>query len=643
MNIQSVNSFDAAISQLSAIKGNVTADQLTDLTNLFSTQIWNTSDAEGTTATIERQIQQLEALLDEIQAEIDEVYNQQKYANEEMNSLVNDLNEESYQASKQADKNIKEQQDLVTAATDEAYNMYMKGEIEKEEIPMYIANSLKNGNAPGGAAMEAHLEAMDSKGQKITSLSNKIATMLDSINENKAKYQTTEASLDMLKQLKAQVPEKKERADIQQSMERPYYSPSQEALGDKIIDAFKEPAGSDDKFSNSNPAVKSLKESLTGSGTVDAARKAELDAMTPEEKSAAVEEADFSKYSALELMYLSGMDVTQAGFAIGQIYSGAQVGYNEQNGNIMVPFGHGLNAEKAYRELENQYATLWGGTFERGSEDENGNKGSADPIGWREGDRNFMFAIDRDGDNIFDGAEEFVGAQNGWAELAAFDTNGDNTLTADELAAGGVRVVDVDQSLTGGGNYGFNGIKESGFESLDLASYTAIADAKGTNLNGNTRVAEFTLTVNGEETLGKQTENTEEYNDLFYGHMYGEAYSFGLDPNEVADALNYAARPEDYMAVERMTTELTVENAEDIIETDANNIANKEEELAQVTASAANNTGAELSRVEDEDENENEDENIEETATTETTNTTETVASTTETTVDNKIKPDEIV
>ena len=47
MNIQSVQAFDAAVGKLNSIKGDVTSDQLNELTSLFSTQIWNTSDAEG--------------------------------------------------------------------------------------------------------------------------------------------------------------------------------------------------------------------------------------------------------------------------------------------------------------------------------------------------------------------------------------------------------------------------------------------------------------------------------------------------------------------------------------------------------------------------------------------------------------------
>ena len=39
MNIQSVQAFDAAVGQLGAIKGDVTQNQLEELTNLFSTKI----------------------------------------------------------------------------------------------------------------------------------------------------------------------------------------------------------------------------------------------------------------------------------------------------------------------------------------------------------------------------------------------------------------------------------------------------------------------------------------------------------------------------------------------------------------------------------------------------------------------------
>ncbi len=600
MNIQSVQAFDAAVGKLNSIKGDVTSDQLNELTSLFSTQIWNTSDAEGTKANLERQIKELEALLDEIQAEIDELYAQQKTGNDQMERLVNDLNEESTQASKEADKNIKQQQEAVSSATDEAYRLYMTGKIEKEEIPMKIAELVSKSNPSGGSSMMAHLEAMDATGQKITSISDKIAGILDNVNELTAKFKTTEASLGLMKQLLAQVPEHKERADIESTMQKPVFTPTQEALGDKLIDAFK--AERTAGVGDASQATQLLNQAL--GNPVTAERKAQLDAMSPEDKAAAVEEADTTKFTALELMYLSGMDVYQAGSAIGNIFSGTHVGYNEQNGKITVPIGHD-GVAGIFRQLEADYATLWGGEFERGHEDENGNKGGADPFSWRQGDTTFTLAIDRDGDNQFDGANEFVGAEQGWAEMTAADADNDGTLTAEEMAKAGFSVMENDQALTGGGTYGWNGVAESGVKSIDLNSFKEISGIKSTNLNGNTRAAEFNVTLADQDgdgvddvTLGKQTLNTEEYNDMFYSHTYGEAFSFGLDPEEVAAVLAEAAKPQNYTELEEMKNENLVNSAENIIESDKANLENKADELASIKPDA---TGSELVKDEDEE------------------------------------------
>ena len=84
--------------------------------------------------------------------------------------------------------------------------------------------------------------------------------------------------------------------------------------------------------------------------------------------------------------------------------------------------------------------------------------------------------------------------------------------------------------------------------------------------------------------------------------MYGEAYSFGLDPNEVANALAAAAKPEDYMAAERAQTEYTVQDAQDTIDSDKVNIEAKYEEANDVRNSASENRGQGLVKEEDEDE-----------------------------------------
>ena len=605
MNIMSVSGFDAAVQQLNSIKGNVTADQLSSLKELFSTNIWNTDDAEETATNIERQIQQIQQLLDDIQKDIDDLYNQQKYENEQMNKLINDLDEESYQASKNQEKNIKEQQDLVEKATDEAFNAYLKGDIEKEEIPSYIAKQVAKGNQPGGAAMQAHLDEMDAKGQKITNLSNKIAGILDSINEYTAKYKTTEASLKLLQKLKTQVPAKKTRNDIETNIARPYFSPSQEALGDKLIDQFKVAGATNEDGAASASLTKALKSSGIA---VDEARKAELNAMTDEQKAAAVEEADTSKYSALELMYLSGMDMYQAAYAISQVFSGTAISYNKANGALVLPGGHGAQIAAAHSELLSQYKTLWNGNV-----DEQGGGDTPtptpivwDPIEFRQGDTNFMFAVDRNNDNIFNGAEEFLGAEDGWAEVTAMDDNGDGKLTAEEMTAHGARLVKVNQALKNGGKYGFNGVAESGVESIDLKSYNAISALKNTNLNGNKRVAEFDMQVNGETVLGKQTENTEDYNETFYGHVFGDVYSFGLDEAEVAAALEAAAQPRNYTASEQLENETANKKAQDKVESDKETTKENDATLANINANATI-IGAVPNKTENENKEENQD------------------------------------
>ena len=601
MNIQSVQAFDAAVGKLGAIKGDVTADQLQDLQSLFSSQIWNTSDTQGTKANLERQIKELEKLLAEIEAEIEELYDKQKAENNQMQRLVNDLTEESLQASNKAEESVEQREKAVDAATEEAYNLYGQGKIEKEEIPLKIAELMAKSCPSGSSAMKLHLENMDATGQKIASISDKIANVLDSVNELTAKFKTTEASLGLMKDLLAQVPEHKTRADIESTMQNPVFTPTQEALGDKLIDKFKvaQTAGVGD----ASEATNLMKEAL---GTpVTEERKQQLDAMSAEDKAAAVENCNLENYTALELMYLSGMDQYQAGSAIGHIFNGAHVGYNEETGKIVRPFGHG-NVAGIMSQLSADYKTLWNGETELGSEAENGTKGGADPFSWRNGDTTFSLTIDRDKDGVFDGSNEFVGAENGWQELVSADKDNDGNLTAEEMEIAGFSVMENNQALTGGGTYGWNGLDESGIKSLDLKSLREISGIKATNLNGNTRTAEFNVVLedtNGDGvddvTLGKQTLNTEEYNNMFYAHTYGEAYSFGLDPNEVAETLAAAAAPRNYTEAEEARNEQKANKAENIIESTAADIASKEQEAGSINATA---TGSELKDKKEEEE-----------------------------------------
>ena len=84
------------------------------------------------------------------------------------------------------------------------------------------------------------------------------------------------------------------------------------------------------------------------------------------------------------------------------------------------------------------------------------------------------------------------------------------------------------------------------------------------------------------QALGKQTINTEEYNEMFYSHTYGEAFSFGLDQDEVASVLAEAAKPQNYTELEEMRNEMTVEKTEDAIEANKENLKEQEKDVNSI-------------------------------------------------------------
>ena len=85
---------------------------------------------------------------------------------------------------------------------------------------------------------------------------------------------------------------------------------------------------------------------------------------------------------------------------------------------------------------------------------------------------------------------------------------------------------------------------------------------------------------------------------MFYSHTYGEAFSFGLDPEEVASVLAEAAKPQNYTELEEMKNENLVNSAENIIESDKANLENKADKLESIKPNA---NGSELVRDEDEE------------------------------------------
>ncbi len=160
---------------------------------------------------------------------------------------------------------------------------------------------------------------------------------------------------------------------------------------------------------------------------------------------------------------------------------------------------------------------------ERQAEAENCNP--CDPIGFEATDKDgnkAQYDFIRD-DGAFDSTDDFLGAQNQWQEMQALDTDGDNIVTAAELAAGNIKAVKTNEDGT---QEIVNIADEFGEDfQIDLNSYqeggshssvdpTADSDGDGTldqELLGTFSVNTGSETVQGYNTLDDVDYLTENY------------------------------------------------------------------------------------------------------------------------------------
>ncbi len=115
-----------------------------------------------------------------------------------------------------------------------------------------------------------------------------------------------------------------------------------------------------------------------------------------------------------------------------------------------------------------------------------------DPIGFTVNGVKYDFFVDNDKDGKLSNETEFLGAKNGWAEMAALDADGDGKVTVAEM--GDLKIVTKDAD----GNQVVKDAKEvlGENDSVDLNSYKAVNQDFE---NGNTLLGTFSMSFNGQE------------------------------------------------------------------------------------------------------------------------------------------------
>ncbi len=129
-----------------------------------------------------------------------------------------------------------------------------------------------------------------------------------------------------------------------------------------------------------------------------------------------------------------------------------------------------------------------------------------DPIGFTlgEGEDQVRYDFIKD-DGNFDTTSDLLGAQDNWAEMQALDTDGDNTVSAEELEAGGIKAVKTDAE----GNQSTVSFAEEFGEdfSIDLNSYAegGAHSAIDTSTGEQELLGTFNLNIGGESVSGYNT------------------------------------------------------------------------------------------------------------------------------------------
>ena len=163
-----------------------------------------------------------------------------------------------------------------------------------------------------------------------------------------------------------------------------------------------------------------------------------------------------------------------------------------------------------------------------------------DPIGFSSDNARYDFFVDKDNNQDITNENEFLGAKDGFSEVAALDTDGDGLVTSQELAAGNVKVVktmeDGTQSIVDVSEV-FTGENDG----INLNTYKAANEDIG---NGNTLLGTFSATMNGQDMNGYQTLDSNEWLDANYeftDEVEGKG-RFTQDKTEssVAEALDYS-------------------------------------------------------------------------------------------------------
>ncbi len=514
-----------------------TVEAAEQIVSLFSQSYYN-GGSESASSVLD-EIDRLEKFISKKETEYKQTYSLLKLTSEELNRVNAELEKTVFDLTRRAEKDEQEQRIFIQRAIDETNELYMNGKIEKEDMSGELAKRVAQYNKIDSSIL-ADSNKLGSVKSKISALTNKISSIIDSANTIEEDSKLAQGTLVLMNNLMSKMTLGTTNSSTSAN-EKPVYTPTKQALIDELSEGIKglTADGTYDKNSMDNPQMVKLKEflGLNGDGQLN--------------------EDGVLADSVLNRMKDEGFTEKEALYAINWIFDKCNMKY-ETGGTWSVPYGHGAEAKEVYSTLLDQTEKLWGSKGEQYTDttvsattqtsapaEETETSSSAvsevkrtDPIGYSIGDVTYEFIKDRNSDGKFNGKSEFLGAENGIDELKAYDKNNDGLIDNDELNSDENLFVLTTNHKTG--HHSFMSMTSGNINSIDLNSLTS---KNWTNINDNQVRNIFTInTVTGETVNGYQTEDSDSYINASYNGVEDAEMSVTVDESAITQAKNIFAQ-----------------------------------------------------------------------------------------------------
>lgn len=629
-----------------------TKAELKDL--LFSEEVYNSSsldndELQAQIDTLEIQISDLEKQIankeEAAEKELKNITENNKKVAEKQNSLeeaIADAISETQEANEEAQNDLKNK---ISEAQQNVINRYLNGnlDVDPEHPETGIASAIEaelsgvaGSVSPDLSSARQSFAKADNITREITSLLHIISTQSNVLNALKSDITSLKSQVSVLKLTKSTYEQMKDaNKSTSTNTNTLNLSSLFSSSKSEFLNELKESLNIPVKATNAE----------TGVAAADADNKNEqLIAM------GSAIDVD-GENSIVKQMADKGLSFEEASKALAWLFDDSGIGFDSESGAMIIPNGDDNEAESIYSSLADQMKEYWGSnanidrTSDLGINQQSLSATSA-TIGFHltganDNDFSYNFVVDYNNDGIFNGENEFLGADKDisqfanqealsdddkqairdmfgdkisfalWGDnlenlsgssLKAFDLNNDGkinkmeslfmldlnkdgSITGRELD--NMMVLETNEKTKGSA---FMSATSAGISNINLSDYMKdgqysndlVSSTNATDINGNIKQNKFGLTVHGNNITGSQNLNSTEYNNTMYSELYNDNYKLEFDENIFNQIVEETAT-EEYAYVD-----YTLNAVEALTITDADKIDAKTQQRSLINE--ANNT-----------------------------------------------------